>query len=437
MNGFDAIQVRFSNSKINPSPFANTRVVPFTGSYLEILRAIIHDVETEYFWFFASFMNLKTVDLDYIPEQYEKDQIHVWYNTHPLGGTNKEGNVFLIPTKALKKQINNLKYLRDFKDINFHAHSNLFQNWIPKTGFDLSNPYNALTTDAPNYYKWLINKDLDHKLIPNFFPSFWEDVKIYTWGKTKDIMLVPYRDNIKQFYDIPRHVNYDLDYEIKPMDIIFISYDEPSAEQRFNELQKKHPRAKWVKGITGQTLAYIMASQKSETDYFFAVFPKLEIVDSFKFDFQPDRLKNPCHYIFNCKNPVNGLEYGHGAVLLYNKELVLKTPNPGLDFTLSQPHDWVPELSAINHFNETPWLSWRTAFREVIKLIHNKPTVENNFRLKKWLTLGIGKNSDWVLKGANDAKNYYNEVNGNYDDLKLSYDFEWLKQYYEKKYSVR
>jgi hypothetical protein len=293
-----------------------------------------------------------------------------------------------------------------------------------------------LQSDKPNYYKWLINKDLDEKLVPNFFPSFWEDVKLYTWGKTKDIMLVPNRPDIKQFYDISRHVHYDLEYEVKPMDIIFISYDEPSAEKRFKQLKDKYPRAKWIKNIQGQTLAYIYAAAESETDYFFAVFPKLEIVDSFKFDFQPDRLKNPCHYIFNCKNPVNNLEYGHGAVLLYNKELVLKTPNPGLDFTLSQPHDWVPQLSAINHFNETPWLSWRTAFREVIKLLHNKPTVENNFRLKKWLTLGSGENADWVLKGSNDAQDYYKQVSGEYKQLKNSYDFEWLKNYYEKKYSI-
>ena len=38
-------------------------------------------------------------DLDFIPEQHEKDQIHVWYATHPMAGLNKEGNVLLIPTK--------------------------------------------------------------------------------------------------------------------------------------------------------------------------------------------------------------------------------------------------------------------------------------------------------------------------------------------------
>ena len=433
MTGFESIQVRFKHTKHIPSPFADTREVPFVDSYLNVLRSIIDDVNTEYFWFFSNFMDLKTIDLDYIPEQHEQKQIHVWYNTHPLGGTNKEGNVFLIPTKELKKQIHNLKFLRDYKDINYHAHDNLFQNWIPKTSFKLKDPYDCLKNN-PNYYTWIHNKDLDKNIIPNFFPSFWEDVKLYTWGKTNDIMLVPHRENLKQFYDIERIVSYDLEYDSRPMDIIFISYDEPSAEKRFNELKKRFPRAKWAKDIMGQTLAYMAAASMSETDYFFAVFPKLEIVDSFNFDFQPDRLKNPCHYIFHCKNPVNGLEYGHGAVLLYNKGLVMKTRDPGLDFTLSAPHEVVPILSAINHFNQTPWLAWRTAFREVIKLLQAKPTVEGRYRLKKWLTIGSGDNADWVHKGAVDAKEFYDANKLDYKSLMKSYDFEWLKQNYEQRY---
>ena len=434
MTGFDSIQVRFKHTKHIASPFANSREVPFVDSYLTVLKSVIDDVKTEYFWFFANFMDLKTVDLDYIPEQHEKDQIHVWYNTHPLGGTNKEGNVFLIPTAALKKQINGLKFLRDFEDINYHPHENLFQNWIPKSGFKLSDPYKSYKTHDPSYYKWIYNNDIDPSLLPNFFPSFWEDEKLYTWGKTNDIMLVPHRDKLQQYYDIDRIVNYDLEYKVRPMDIIFISYDEPSAEKRYNELKQRFPRAKWAKDIIGQTLAYMAAASMSDTEYFYAVFPKLEIVDSFKFDFQPDRLKNPCHYIFNCKNPVNGLEYGHGAVLLYNKKLVMETTNPGLDFTLSAPHEVVPILSAINHFNQTPWLAWRTAFREVIKLLQAKPTVEGAYRLKKWLMMGEGENADWVYKGANDAKVFYDKNSDNHDGLMLSYDFEWLKKFYESKY---
>jgi hypothetical protein len=433
MTGFESIQVRFKNTQHIPSPLANTRVVPFVGSYFDVLKSVINDVKTEYFWFFSNFISLEDIDIDFIPEQHERDQIHVWYTTHPMGGHNTEGNVMLIPTKQFKEQMNNINFLRDYKDINYHAHRSLFQRPIGRANFKLQDPYATYRTND-QFYTWMTNKDLDDIALPNFYPSFWEDEKIYTWGNTNDIMLVPHRPNLKQFYDIDRSVNFELEYDVKPMDIIFISYDEPSAEKRFNTLKEKHPRAKWCKGVSGQTLAYITAASMSETDYFFAVFPKLEIVDTFKFDFQPDRMKNPCHYIFNCKNPVNGLEYGHGAVLLYNKKLVLETTNPGLDFTLSASHDWVPVLSAVNHFNETPWLAWRTAFREVIKLLQGKPTVENNHRLKKWLTVGQGKNAEWCLNGSKDGQEYYQTHGSDYKQLMLSYDFEWLKQYYESKY---
>ena len=427
---FDSVQVRFRNTKHWPSPFANSREVPFVESYLTVLKSVIADINTEYFWFFANFMDLKTMDLDFIPEQHQKNQIHVWYNTHPLGGTNKEGNVFLIPTEAFKKQMGSLKYLRDFQDINYHAHSNLFQNWIPKTSFKLKDPYLSYNNSEPNYYKWLHNKDLDPKVIPNFFPSFWEDVKLYTWGKTNDIMLVPHKENLYQFYDIDRIVHYDLDYDVRPMDIIFISYDEPGAEARYKKLKERFPRAKWSKGVTGQTLAYLAAAMMSKTDYFFAVFPKIDIVDDFQFDFQPDRLKHPCHYIFNCYNKVIDCTYGHDGVILYNKKLVMETTKPGLDFTLSQPVQTVNILSAINTLDETPLLAWRTAFREVIKLKLQKPTVESNYRLKKWLAIGKGKNAEWVNKGALDGVEFIEQGNDPY----LSYDFEWIKRYFEERH---
>lgn len=425
---FDSVQVRFKHTKHWPSPFANTREVPFVDSYLTVLKSIINDINTEYFWFFANFMDLKTVDIDYIPEQHEKNQIHVWYNTHPLGGTNKEGNVFLIPTKAFKNQCNDIQFLRDFKDINYHEHPNLFQNWIPKTAFKLKDPYKTYYESEPNYYKWLHNKDIDKKNIPNFFPSFWEDVKLYTWGKTNDVILVPHKDNIKQFYDFDRIVHYDLDYSSKLMDIVFLSYDEPNADENWEKLKAKHPRAKRVHGVPARTLAYVTAALKSETDYFFAVFPTIEIDDSFDFTFQPDRLKEPCHYIFHCKNPVNGLEYGHRAVILYNKQLCLDTKKPGLDFTLSQAHTVVPTLCGTTNFNVSPEISWRVAFREVIKLCAMKQTVESRYRLKKWCELGKGPYAELVQRGALDAIDYYEKNKHDQDALSLSYELDWLKQ---------
>ena len=271
-------------------------------------------------------------------------------------------------------------------------------------------------------------------MIPDFYPSFWEDVKMYSWGKTKDVMLVPKQKDVIQFYDIPRSVHYDLEYAVKPMDIIFISYDEPSAEIRYNKLKERFPRAKWCKGIQGQTLAYVTAATMSETDYFFAVFPKNELADDFDFSFQPDRMRNPCHYIFDCYIPSIDLRYGWGGVILYNKDLVLRTTKPSLDFTMSQAHHSVPLLSAISNCNETPLLAYRSSFREVIKLLQMKPTVESQFRLRKWTTLGSGDNADWLHRGAIDGKEHYETHKDDYTKLMYSYDYEWIKDKLKSSY---
>ena len=423
---FDSVQVRFKDTKHIESPFSNTRVVPFIGSYFEILKSVVNDIKTEYFWFFSNFVDLCEIDLDYIPEQHEKEQLHVWYTTHPLGGLNKEGNVMLVPTRKFKEQMHNILFLRDYRDINYHPNPMLFQQPIGKTIFKLSNPVRAYNT-SKEFYRWMINKDCEAE-IPNFYPSFWEDTKMYTWGKSNDIILLPGNKNLKQFYDIDRSVNFDLQYDIKSMDIVFLSYDEPSAEKYWQVLKNKYSRAKRIQGVKGRTQAYHAAASVSETDYFFAVFPTIELDDSFDFTFQPDRLREACHYIFHAKNPVNGLEYGHRAVILYNKHLCLSTIHPSLDFTLSQPHTVVPQLCGTSHFNQTPEISWRVAFREVLKLCEMKPTVESKYRLKKWCELGHGQYASLVQKGALDAVEYFKEVGGDKKKLQLSYELDWLKE---------
>ena len=113
---------------------------------------------------------------------------------------------------------------------------------------------------------------------------------------------------------------------------------------------------------------------------------------------------------------------------------MLETLQHGLDFTLSAPHQSINILSAENRLEDSPELAWRTAFREVIKLktqVDTKPTVESKYRLNKWLTLGHGKNAEWVYVGAQDAVKFIESK----EDLMKSYDFDWLKNKFEQNYS--
>jgi hypothetical protein len=116
-------------------------------------------------------------------------------------------------------------------------------------------------------------------------------------------------------------------------------------------------------------------------------------------------------------------------MIAYNKELVLNNTGTGLDFTLDSAHEVVPILSGTAEYADTQWSAWRTAFREVLKLKCNTD-VESEYRLGKWLkNHGALKNGEWSIYGAEDAVEYYNSVAGDFDELKKSYDWQWLASY--------
>jgi hypothetical protein len=116
----------------------------------------------------------------------------------------------------------------------------------------------------------------------------------------------------------------------------------------------------------------------------------------------------------------------------------LENNSPGIDFTLSQPHESVPILSGVAHFNQDVWTTWRTAFRETLKLrlfLATQPTVETEHRFNVWLTQAQGNYSNYCLDGARDAVEYYNEVAGDLDKLQLSFEWAWLQERFKKKTS--
>jgi hypothetical protein len=159
------------------------------------------------------------------------------------------------------------------------------------------------------------------------------------------------------------------------------------------------------------------------------VFAKLCQNTDFDWSWQPDRMQQPKHYIFHARNPVNDLVYGHQAMIAYNKRLVMENIGTGLDFTLDQAHEVVPIISGTAYYDNDPWTCWRTAFRECIKLRHSLPDVDSEYRLDKWLSEGYGVNGHWSMRGAQDAVRYYEEVKGEFNEIKKSYEWAWLAAY--------
>lgn len=211
-------------------------------------------------------------------------------------------------------------------------------------------------------------------------------------------------------------------------DIIFISYNEPNAEENFARLKTRFPRTKRIDGVKGIHQAHIAAAKKSFTRMFWVVDGDAEVLDTFNFDYKPDDLEMV--YVWRSRNPVNGLEYGYGGVKLLPKPLTLKMDINSVDMTLniSDKFKALPEVSNITAFNTDPFSTWRSAFRECCKLA-TIADEEALARLDCWCNNSTDENA---TKGALAGKTYGQENAGNKPALSLINDFEWLKNQFQQ-----
>ena len=411
--------------------FPHTRIVRYYDNHLDTIRRCITRARTPWIWVLTSCCDYSDFDFDYRSSPWESYQLHCWHSDD-----QKFGDTFLINVDEFKAQWD-IALLEWYKEVNWHYPG------VPRLPWPvLETTTEDITTELKNYkfaapYVW-INQAID------FHPPLWSKRAFYSFNDAGSISIAP-RDIQahlqSQIYDYPYIIKQKQEY-LTPtsLDIIYISNGEPAAEQWFEHLQSVcGGRAKRVQNVNGRSQAYKAAAELSETPWFFTVFAKLEVVEDFDWTWQPDWLQEPKHYIFYSCNPVNGLEYGHMSVIAYNKRLVSETDDWGLDFTLSRAHAVIPRVSAVAHYNTTPELTWRTAFREVIKLkddVEKTGSVESTYRMDTWLTVADGDYAEFSLLGAADAVDYYDKVNGDYTELMRSYEWVWLREYYSSKYSV-
>lgn len=414
----------------------NTRYI---SDYLGTLRRVLPKQSWEYCWVTSDICNYDRFDFTWHPSEYQNDMLHVFSSRK-----QKFGDTFYIHVPSFLHKTKNLKILEWFETLNF------IDAQVPRYGIDYV-PYDTdSVVDA--VWKHVFKNPLavfsrhNHVIPPTI--SLWQaqTKTVVPLCKGATSVLVPreVKNSIKtQIYDYPYINKTYKQLESEPQDVVFISNGEPMAEKHWQILQNICPRAKRVDGVDGRDRAYKTAARLSTTDWFYAVFAKTEVLPTFHFDFVADRMQEPKHYIFYSRNALNGLEYGSMNIDLYNKQLVLDThieDGSMLDFTLSKKHAVIPVVASIAQFNTDPWVTWRSAFREVIKLkqeVDNGASVEIKYRLDTWCKRANGENAEYCLSGANDALEFYHSVNADPNELQKSFHWDWIKDWYYNKYKVK
>ena len=408
------------------------KTVRYFDNYLSTLKRIAKSIDLKYkfAWICSSICNYTNFDFTWHPVQWQETMLHVFPSDD-----EKFGDTFFINVQSFLESIDDFESLEDY-DLNF-TDIPVARRPMPVIAHEYDTQVEAIQKNdwqGPLALFKVGGTAAEMPAVP-LWRLQTKTVGPLSKGASQVIIPSTVKPYVKtQVYDYPFidrtqvHLGYD-----KPLDIVFIDNGEKDADYNYKYLYRAYQRANDNKihrssGVNGRVAAYRAAAELSTTPWFFAVFAKLEVSDTFDWTWQPDRLQEPKHYIFHAENPVNGLVYGHQAMIAYNKKLVLENIAQGLDFTLDQAHEVVPILSGRAYYYTDAWTCWRTAFRECIKLKDSLPDLENEYRLEQWLTIDNTKDQ-WSMKGAQDAVEYYNAVNGDFVELKKSYEWDWLASY--------
>ena len=407
---------------------------------------------TDMLWIVDAYTQIHNdFNFDYYPTQWDKKNVHVFADED---GNYK--NVRLIPKSALQKEYTNKEIANNsfehLKQINTIA--SLRPKWpvIHLQSLERDEFVNAIK-DIKTPFVWTTDSDIkvnQDVLDEGFMPDILDIEKIHTWQKQNPrtgkvhayggLRLWPTNadyssvtsDTLKQ--NRFRNLKYvkELGSTSVMNEIFVISYKE-DINIVDNHIQKITDKKLWathIRGVKGIFEAHKKCAEQCKTKMFWVVDADAEVTESFNFDYIPDVYDEEVVHVWASKNPVNGLEYGYGGVKLFPTEMVKDANTWGIDFTtgLSNRFKSMPEVSCITKFNTDAFSTWRSAFRECVKLTLNEDA-ESQERLNTWLnTRGDEDFTAEAVKGALEGNQFAKANKNNLEELNKINDYEWLEE---------
>ena len=234
-------------------------------------------------------------------------------------------------------------------------------------------------------------------------------------------------------------------------DIIYLSYDEPNAEQNYADLCSKVPWAKRVHGVKGSDAAHKACANLSDTERFITIDGDNRIRDGFidqVLDFNENDHLESSVISWTARNQINGLMYGNGGIKCWPKEFVLNMrthENADPDNTHAQvDFCWDIKYIQMNtcysdvYNNATPQQAWRAGFREGVKMALDRGMKLNSpddlkashwknlHRLYIWTMVGAdAANGSWAIYGARQG--LYKTMCTDWDFVNVR-DFDYLNK---------
>jgi hypothetical protein len=215
----------------------------------------------------------------------------------------------------------------------------------------------------------------------------------------------------------------------KKPDVIFVSYEEPDANENYSRLLSFEPLSKRVHGVKGVVKAWRKAAMMAISSHFFLVEGDNWILDGFAFRW-PEPIPSADIYLWTARNAVNKLIWFNGGLKLLSRDAVLSMDKTAVDFFLSMKGQRriFNQVATETRFNSSPFLAWRCGFRECTKLAGGIVQHPQLFELlDTWQMVGAdAPNGVWCILGARMGAEFGAKHHGSAMLRKVN-DMDWLK----------
>ena len=419
-------------------------------SYNDYLNAYDNS-STEMFW--ATSNNIKvSSDFEFDiyfshDNSYDRQINHTFI--HSVNGEELNNGVFLLSKhRPLTQKEVDHKFILNAKQWDIVASGPCTYDIVyPKTYKDY---LNALKTSKTEMF-WIV-PDYVNPTTRFKFDTYFSHDKKYDREINHAYLNGKYHDGIVLCSKYAKFSNREFDYKFiankkevdivistpNPYDIVFISYQEPNADENYERILKRFPKTKRIHGVKGIHQAHIEAAKLCDTEMFWIIDGDAIIVDSFNFDYQVARWDKEMVHVWRSQNPVNDMVYGYGGVKLFPTDLTINmdTSKPDMTTSISSKFRAVHDISNITGFNTDAFNSYKSGFRECCKLsskvIDRQKDDETEKRLKIWCTVGENKKyGKYAIAGAKAGAEYGEKHRGDLESLKRINDFEWLQEQFE------
>jgi hypothetical protein len=242
-------------------------------------------------------------------------------------------------------------------------------------------------------------------------------------------------------------------FKVMDCDIVYLSYDEPNAEENYADLLTKVPWAKRVHGVEGSDAAHKACARLSDTDRLIVVDGDNKIRPEFlkqEVEFKDEVELDKSVISWGAQNVINGLIYGNGGIKCWPTQLVLdmKTHEAAESDNAKTQVDFCWDINYIQmeqcmsdvYNNASAQQAWRAGFREGVKMgllegskaddIVKQVHWKNFQRLLVWMHVGMDvKNGEWAIYGARQGCYMTNCTDWDFVNVR---DFKWLNNYWSE-----